>query len=289
MGEIAYLAREADKTAKVMVRNDYVLVNDVAIADDLTPPNAEAVLMRSHEDEEDMENVYIYSTQPICESESRFQLFAAKVTSMEAANQAYKAIQRFRQAASSSHLISAHRLNNGKVGWRDDGDHAMGRKLYTTMKRKKMSNMVLFLARNFGGHHLGNRRFEIVESLVEEVAQVIQREDRAAQEQAERHERGEDLEENQVDDESDITTPDDYAWDANAAVACARHANYSQNESYFDKNLISCSVANIIAEEQSEQEGEDMDQRNSQNGLMDKESTGSNSQSANGQDSQIVT
>jgi hypothetical protein len=239
LGEIAHLARSADKSARVLVRNDHVSVNDVLVTDDIKPPNAETILMRTQNVEFDMQGAYLYTSTEVNEYQSSFQLYAARVKNNEQASRAYKSIQRFRKAASATHLISAHRLDNGTVGWRDDGDHAMGRKLYNTMKEKKMSNVILFLSRNFGGHHMGKRRFEIVDQLVNEIMEVMENDDKEADERAQRALRGEQAPD---DNDDDYITPGDLAWDANAAIARTR---YPQNETYgsdkyFDRNLARC-------------------------------------------------
>ena len=240
LGELAYLAKAEDKSAKITFRGDQVLVDDIPIQDELIPPIAEEILMRSNEQELSMESVYFYKSKVKTILGSKFQIHAAKINDMREANNTYKAIHRYRNAAAATHLISAHRLQNGQVGWRDDGDHAMGRHLYSAMKNKKITNMVFFLSRNYGGQHIGKRRFDVTTELVDEIMQVIKQEDRAATEKAKRR-NDDDYDESEKEPEQPVvSTLDDLAWDSNAAIARARYTNADrfQSDFYFDNNLV---------------------------------------------------
>ena len=212
------------------------------IQDELNPPLAEEILMRSNDQELGMESVYFYTSKVKTVLRSSFQIHAAKVNDMQEANNSYKAIHRYRNAAAATHLISAHRMQSGQVGWRDDGDHAMGRHLYSAMKNKKITNMVFFLSRNYGGQHIGKRRFEITTELVDDVIQVIQQEDRQAAEKAERRNQDDYDESEKEPEEPVVTTLDDLAWDSNVAIARARYtkADRYRSDFYFDNNLVEC-------------------------------------------------
>ncbi len=73
------------------------------------------------------------------------------------------------KCAAASHLISAHRLNDENHSWDDDGDFGLGRFIYKTMCEQNISNRVFFLSRDYGGIHLGQRRFDIAQQLVAEI------------------------------------------------------------------------------------------------------------------------
>jgi putative IMPACT (imprinted ancient) family translation regulator len=253
LGEIAYLAKNEDKSAKISIRGDEVLVDEVPRKDELRPPIAEEILMRTNDEELNMESVYFYTSKVKTVLRSQFQLHAAKVENMTMADNAYKAIHRYRNAAAATHLISAHRMQNGQVGWRDDGDHAMGRHLYSAMKNSKITNMVFFLTRNYGGVHIGKRRFEITTELVDDMIQIMQQEDREAAEKAERKdEDGYDASDKQ-EEQPVTTTLDDLAWDANAAISRARYDNADRYRSdfYFDNNLVECRYEEEAKEDKS--------------------------------------
>ena len=102
-------------------------------------------------------------------------MFCTEIKSTEDAQKAYKSVQRFKIATMSTHLISAYKTSDNKQGWQDDGDHGMGRHLYNSMKDIGLNNAIIFLARDFGGIHLGQRRFQIIVEMVKEIRKVIRR------------------------------------------------------------------------------------------------------------------
>jgi hypothetical protein len=164
--EMAATARENLDKPEIVFKKDHITVNKIPVSDEVSPPSAEEILLRTTSVEYGMQSIQFFSTDIVTVKNSRFQLFAAEIDDAVQAELAYKAVQRMRLAATSTHLISAYRINDGALGWRDDGDHAMGRVLHSIMKEKKISNCILFMARNFGGIHLGKQRFQIMADLV---------------------------------------------------------------------------------------------------------------------------
>ena len=121
-----------------------------------------------------------YETELKCEQGSKFKLYATEIKNSTDAKLAYKSVHRFKLASISTHLISAYRTSENVQGWQDDGDHGMGRQLYNSMKDKGLNNTILFLARDFGGIHMGQRRFQVIGEMVKEVRQVIRKTQRLA-------------------------------------------------------------------------------------------------------------
>ena len=59
-------------------------------------------------------------------------------------------------------------------GFNDDGDFGMGRKAPDAIQNLQMKYVVVFVVRQFGGTHLGPKRFQIVEKLVEESLKALE-------------------------------------------------------------------------------------------------------------------
>jgi hypothetical protein len=71
--------------------------------------------------------------------------------------------------ADKTHLISAYTLKNGQFGWQDDMDYGLGNFLYKTMVERELTDSICFLMREYGGQHIGKKRFEIIIKLVNDV------------------------------------------------------------------------------------------------------------------------
>jgi hypothetical protein len=75
-------------------------------------------------------------------------------------------------------MISAHLLNDGTFGWTDDGDHGLGKYLFRILEEKNLKNAILFVTREYGGVHIGYKRFEIILQLVNQLIRQIRPQDR---------------------------------------------------------------------------------------------------------------
>ena len=75
----------------------------------------------------------------------------------------------------ATHLTAAFRLENSVgptgQGYIDDGEQGAGRSMLRKIKEKDLGNIAVFIARYYGGKHLGKRRFEIYEQLTEKAVQ----------------------------------------------------------------------------------------------------------------------
>jgi hypothetical protein len=254
--ELASIAKKENQEAEIVFKKDHILVDKLPVSDEVAPPTAEDILLRTTSDEYAMQGTQIFSSSIVNEQKSRFQMFAADITSAEEADTAYKAVQRMRVAASATHLISAYRIDDGAMGWRDDGDHAMRRTLHSIMKDGKITNSIYFLARNFGGVHIGKKRFDIMTKLANELKRRIWKIRKAA---SDKEKRGSSYEgasesENEGGDknlnkwtrvgpkiaemEAIVTSDLQLEWDVNEAVTRPRYgnSNHPTEEDYFDAN-----------------------------------------------------
>jgi hypothetical protein len=173
--ELASPYRKAHPSAKIEVYDTHFTIDGKTIRDEIRPATAEEVLMRTKDDQDDMDDIKFHKTETTEERRSKFTLFAANITSSDEAKVAYKAIHKDMTASSATHLIAAYIVDDDIRGWQDDNDFGMGRFLMKTMEEKGMKNIIMFLARNFGGVHLGQRRFNIISELVREMRRIIRR------------------------------------------------------------------------------------------------------------------
>ena len=135
------------------------MINGNKVIDEVSPPKAEAILTQSIYEEDDCRKIHFYESSIQVEQNSKFKLYCAEINNPDEAMVAYKAVQRFKLATTATHLISAYKTSDNYIGLQDDGDFGMGRHLYNTIKDKGITNSIIFLAKDFGSVHMGQRRF----------------------------------------------------------------------------------------------------------------------------------
>jgi hypothetical protein len=160
------MLREKNDKAKIKIKNDHVIVNGQKIKDNVQPPSPEDVMYMDRDTKIAIQNIEFVTTRVINISNSKFQLYAVSIYTPEQCRIAYKAIASIPQVASKTHLISAYHLSTDEMGWQDDGDYGLGRFLLRTMQDKQLDDTICFLTREYGGVHIGQKRFEVIESLV---------------------------------------------------------------------------------------------------------------------------
>jgi hypothetical protein len=158
--------REKDDKAKIKIKHDHVLVNGQKFKDTVQPPNPEEILYMNRDTRSAIKNIEFVTTRSVNIANSKFQLYAVSIYSPEQCRIAYKAISSIPQVASKTHLISAYHLSTDEMGWQDDGDYGLGRFLLRSMQEKQLDDTVCFLTREYGGVHIGQKRFSVIEQLL---------------------------------------------------------------------------------------------------------------------------
>jgi hypothetical protein len=76
---------------------------------------------------------------------------------------------RFPGVASATHLIAAYMEAQGMdFEYFDDGDFGLGRFIFDILYEVKAAGVMIFVSRDYGGKHLGARRFEIIRNVVDQ-------------------------------------------------------------------------------------------------------------------------
>ncbi len=163
---LANVYRNKDKNAIVSIKNDHITVNKQKISCSVIPPTVQDVLTKHPQTGK---NISIIASNEIQEWGSKFTLYAANVTNPSEVRSAYLKVSAIPSCAAATHLISAHRLADDNHSWNDDGDFGLGRFMYKTMCDQSITNKVFFLSRDFGGVHIGQRRFDIAQQLITEI------------------------------------------------------------------------------------------------------------------------
>lgn len=73
---------------------------------------------------------------------------------------------------SYDHIMMVYRID-GSTGYQDDGEHASGIKIHAKLLEKKCQDIAVFVARDFGGIHMGPRRFDCIIAVAEKAIEAL--------------------------------------------------------------------------------------------------------------------
>ena len=108
-----------------------------------------------------------------------FDLFAEgmSVKSVDDLQRLYKKACLYCDSASSDHRVYVYRCTDasGKryESYIDDGEHGAGRRLLRYMRENDIDDVAVVISRWYGGSHIGYERFEVMEKLVCDIANML--------------------------------------------------------------------------------------------------------------------
>ena len=123
-------------------------------------------------EQEKIDKIKTYHSDPVNERNSTFQAFAAKCSSLTEVKRAYvKMKQTFPEAP---HILAAYQIKNGN-GYQDDKEHGASVKMLKLLVNNNIQNLVVFMVRHYEGQHIGFRRHEIIKQVVLELLASMNR------------------------------------------------------------------------------------------------------------------
>ena len=160
--------RETDSNVKIKVHEDKIIVNGVTKRDQITPPTVGQILEIDQNEMSDLRNYkFIHSDEKVLKG-SRFRVYCHPVRTLADVRKAYRAISTIPEVAKCTHLICAYKIDEKAKGYQDDGDFDFGQQIMRTLTDKQQLGFVYFLTRQYGGRHLGRRRFQLVHELIKQ-------------------------------------------------------------------------------------------------------------------------
>lgn len=156
---------EQDKL-QYYIKSNQLFIEDQLHEQEIFPPRPTELFVTPKE-QEILDNIPIGMSQPKTKGGSVFIGLAMPVQTLRDVNRAYrKARQMY---PSYDHVMMAYKLKDIS-GYQDDGEHSAGIKLHALLCEKRKTRMALFVARSYGGAHLGPMRFSYI---LEVAAQAI--------------------------------------------------------------------------------------------------------------------
>lgn len=165
IGVLADAYRKKDANTNIKVKNSKLYVNNNHIYDHISPPTTQEVLSIDEETQKQLMKIKLADTKVVTEQGSMFSAKAVKVKSLNDVRQAYLKVASDPSLARQSHIIMAYKRGEN-FGYQDDGDFGLGRFTLGLLDEMKMSDIAVFIIRDFGGIHIGHKRFEIIADLV---------------------------------------------------------------------------------------------------------------------------
>ena len=165
---MASIIKDKDPNANVIVKDGKITVNGKVYKKPLAPPTLQDILQVPQDESQILHNINFYSSDIYQEKGSTFLAFATPVVNRQDARLAFKAMSRFPGTAEVTHLIAAYHDKSGEFEYYDDGDFGLGRFIFDLIYDAQARGVMVFVARDYGGQHLGPMRFEIIQTVVDQ-------------------------------------------------------------------------------------------------------------------------
>ena len=168
-------SNEADKTQYKFDGTDFV-VNGEIVQQDIHPPTFRDMLLIPQETQRKLDDIETWDSPHLERMESWFQAFAIKAYTLEAVELGYMKVKQSKRFA--DHIMVAYRIkvNDTRIqeGCTDDGEYYGDQEMLKVMKIANVVNTAVFVAREYGGHHIGKDRFKIIAEVTTKALQEME-------------------------------------------------------------------------------------------------------------------
>lgn len=167
-----------ENRSKIQVINDKILVDDKLDEPEVkTPQPSELFVDKNTQEKVDWLQSKIIETEPITVKNSQFTGLAIKVHSIQEVKHAYLGVVQRYPAA--DHVMLAYALKEQgtlKHGGCDDREYGASSRMKKVMFENKTKNTAIFVLRQYGGVHLGFKRFKTIEGVAKEAINAFKQE-----------------------------------------------------------------------------------------------------------------
>ena len=163
--------KEGEYKTQFWFSGEKFFVEGNMISENIAKPTPHDMLFISKETQALMDTIDFCKSHMIEEQGSKFQAYGVEVTDLDTINLAFKKIKQLEGKA--DHIMLAYRIvkEEGKImqGSVHDGEYFGDLEVLETMKRKEKADIAVFVVREYGGIHLGKKRFQIIQDVAVEV------------------------------------------------------------------------------------------------------------------------
>ena len=162
---------------EMKIKGGKLMVGNLEYKKKIQNPTAKTLLNMESDHIQTIQEFNLAQSKEIAEKGSRFKAYALPTSQLSQVQNVLQHIRR--KYSSASHVCMCYRFAGIDKAYGedylDDGDHAIGRRMLEHLIQNDKTNIAVFLIRYYGGQHLGNRRFEIMRSLMDEVVDCTER------------------------------------------------------------------------------------------------------------------
>ena len=173
--EVSHIMKEnankqpADKTPVWVIGPD-LYINRKVVTSYLHPPSPAEICRNKANFGPELASFDLFQTRPLQKEGSMFQGFAVQASTLLGVSLAYTKVRI--TVPTARHIMCAYEVAGMKDSFDDGEDHA-GLLIAKKLASARVSNVVLFVARETGPDLLGHKRFELIGRLVDELFQII--------------------------------------------------------------------------------------------------------------------
>ena len=174
--EISDVHRKQGINTKVS-KNQIILPSGHPYVDDVMPLSNADVLQLPAAETVELDSLDTVFTPYEERRGSTFFAEGMSVKSVDDLQRLYKKACLYCDSASSDHRVYVYRCTDasGKryESYIDDGEHGAGRRLLRYMRENDIDDVAVVISRWYGGTHIGYERFEVMEKLVCDIANML--------------------------------------------------------------------------------------------------------------------
>lgn len=147
-----------EQKIKFAVRNKQLYINDELQEQQVVVPQP-LDLFVDRKEQEKMDEIDFTVSKPKSSGGSQFLALATNVHSAQQTQRAYRKVRQM--YPSYDHIMLAYEITTPETlsGYQDDGEFAASIKIQAAIREAQRTNIAVFVVRNFGGIHLGPKRF----------------------------------------------------------------------------------------------------------------------------------
>ena len=161
---------QKERRTAVSIKNRVLYVNKIPQKQHIKAPTVQEMFNISKNDQKKLEDIKFSSTEAIVDKASSFRGHALRVTNSTEIRLAYKKLRLL--YPESNHVVMAYSVKT-YVGFDDHGEFGAGKRLQRIITGQGYKNVAVFVTREYGGSHIGPRRFLHMEKVAKDALSSI--------------------------------------------------------------------------------------------------------------------
>ena len=159
------------KKIKVEMRRGTLYLNGKLQKKYVNPPTVMEMMNIQQDTQERIDSLRFTQSPTIVDKNSSFTVFAVKVANTTEVKLAYKKAKQI--SPDADHIVMAYAVKQYS-GYHDNGEHTAGKRLAAILMERNLKDTAIFVARIYGGQHIGPKRFLHIEKSARDAINELQ-------------------------------------------------------------------------------------------------------------------